>query len=92
MKKNRINANVPESLADHVNIMCGESGFYENASEYIRDLIRQDLVRVEHEKTEKLKLKLAPRINRPVNEFIKVDPEAAMQEFKQRCRAKRKVK
>ncbi|OGI03796.1 MAG: hypothetical protein A2Y25_07230 [Candidatus Melainabacteria bacterium GWF2_37_15] len=92
MKQNRVNANLPESLAYHVNIMCGEGGFYDSASEYIRDLIRQDLVRIEHEKTERLKAKLVARINRPVSEFIKVDPESAIQEFKQRCRAKRKAK
>lgn len=41
----RINARLPQSLAEFVSKMVGESGFYETPSEYVRDLIRRDMER-----------------------------------------------
>lgn len=42
-------------LSDFVAENVGEDGAYENISEYVRDLIRRDKERVEHEAFERLK-------------------------------------
>lgn len=43
----RINAILPERLAYHVGEVISTSGMYENASEFIRDLIRRHMEAVE---------------------------------------------
>lgn len=50
----RVHGRLGEFVADNV----GEGGTYENVSEYIRDLIRKDKERTEHEKFERLKAEL----------------------------------
>ena len=45
MASGRINARLPVSLAQHVEKMI--SDFYETPSEYIRDLIRRDMEKIE---------------------------------------------
>lgn len=45
MTTDRINARLPISLAQHVEKMI--SDFYETPSEYIRDLIRRDMEKIE---------------------------------------------
>jgi|AntRauTorckE6833_2_1112554.scaffolds.fasta_scaffold08819_4 antitoxin ParD1/3/4 len=42
-KEARLNVRVKGPLADHVNRLVGSDGIYENQSEYLRDLIRQDM-------------------------------------------------
>ena len=39
----RINATLPEALAQFVAQMTGENGLYETPSEYVRDLIRRHM-------------------------------------------------
>ena len=46
------------ALSDFVAANVGEDGVYENISEYVRDLIRRDKERVEHEAFERLKAEL----------------------------------
>ena len=46
------------ALGDFVSANVGESGSYENVSEYIRDLIRRDKGRSEREAFERLKAEL----------------------------------
>ena len=41
----RVNARLPEPLANHVARIDGGGGYYETPSEYIRDLIRRDMER-----------------------------------------------
>lgn len=41
----RINARLPQPLAEFVDRMVGEVGLYETPSEYVRDLIRRDMER-----------------------------------------------
>lgn len=41
----RINARLPQPLAEFVDRMVGEKGLYETPSEYVRDLIRRDMER-----------------------------------------------
>jgi len=43
----RINARLPQPLAEFVERMVGETGLYETPSEYVRDLIRRDMERRE---------------------------------------------
>lgn len=43
MKTDRINARLPEALAEHVHLMVDERKLFETPSEYIRDLIRRDM-------------------------------------------------
>lgn len=42
-KETRLNVRVKGALADHVDGLVGAHGLYENQSEYLRDLIRQDM-------------------------------------------------
>ena len=42
-KETRLNVRVKGVLADHVEGLVGPQGLYENQSEYLRDLIRQDM-------------------------------------------------
>ncbi len=43
----RLNATLPEPLAQFVAKMTGEGGLYETPSEYVRDLIRRHMERME---------------------------------------------
>ncbi len=43
MASDRINARLPEPLAQHVARVVGRKGLYETPSEYIRELIRRDM-------------------------------------------------
>lgn len=43
MTSDRINARLPEPLAQHVQRVVGSHGLYETPSEYVRSLIRQDM-------------------------------------------------
>lgn len=47
------------ALDEFVSANVGEDGTYENVSEYVRDLIRRDMERVESEAFERLKAELA---------------------------------
>ncbi|MCB1721423.1 MAG: CopG family transcriptional regulator [Alphaproteobacteria bacterium] len=42
-KEARLNVRVKGPLAEHVDRLVGPHGIYENQSEYLRDLIRQDM-------------------------------------------------
>ena len=57
------------SLSDFVSANVGENGAYENISEYIRDLIRRDKERAEHEAFERLKAELALAFAAPDDSF-----------------------
>ena len=46
------------ALSDHVSASTGESGAYENVSEYIRDLIRRDKERADARAFERLRAEL----------------------------------
>ncbi len=43
MASDRVNARLPESLAQHVARVVGAKGMYETPSEYVRSLIRRDM-------------------------------------------------
>ena len=52
-------------LGDFVAANVGETGTYQNVSEYIRDLIRRDKERVEREAFDRLKAELAHAFSMP---------------------------
>lgn len=53
-----LNVRVSGPLSDFVAANVGDDGTYENISEYVRDLIRQDKARVEREAFDRLKAEL----------------------------------
>ncbi|MDR3470725.1 MAG: transcriptional regulator [Devosia sp.] len=53
-----LNVRVSGVLGAFVAANVGEDGGYENVSEYVRDLIRRDMARVERESFERLKAEL----------------------------------
>lgn len=60
---------VSGSLAEFVAANVGDSGAYDNVSEYIRDLIRQDKERVEREAFERLRAELQHAFAAPDDTF-----------------------
>lgn len=57
------------ALSEHVSANVGESGQYENVSEYIRDLIRRDKERAEREAFERLKAELTLAFAAPESSY-----------------------
>mgnify|MGYP005801835597 CR=1 FL=1 len=71
-----INIRVSGELAEHVNKQISNKGLYENASEYIRDLIRNDLKQNESKKfknVEELDAYLLELAKTPREEFVDMD-------------------
>ena len=58
MAQTTMTVRLNETLSDFVAANVGERGSYENVSEYMRDLIRRDKARAEHEAFERLKAEL----------------------------------
>lgn len=56
-------------LSEFVAVNVGDDGSYENVSEYIRDLIRHDMERVEREAFEKLKAELTHAFAAPETSY-----------------------
>jgi len=57
------------ALSDFVAANVGETGSYENVSEYIRDLIRRDKERAEQEAFERLKAELTHAFAAPESAY-----------------------
>lgn len=58
-KSMTLNVRVSGALSDFVAANVSETGAYENVSEYVRDLIRRDMLRAEAAAHERLKAELA---------------------------------
>lgn len=58
------------TLSDFVAANIGETGSYENVSEYIRDLIRRDKERVEQQAFDRLKAELAHAFSVPESAYV----------------------
>ena len=56
-------------LSAYVSANVGEGGYYENVSEYIRDLIRRDKERVEREAFDRLKAELTHAFAAPDSSY-----------------------
>ena len=59
-------------LSDFVAKSVGESGSYENVSEYIRDLIRRDKERMEEQAFERLKAELSLAFAAPESSYAQL--------------------
>jgi antitoxin ParD1/3/4 len=55
MAQTTMTVRIGGALSDFVATSVGETGSYENVSEYIRDLIRRDKARVEQQAFDRLK-------------------------------------
>lgn len=61
----RVHGRLGEFVAENV----GETGLYENVSEYVRDLIRKDKERVELERFQRLQAELAVAFAAPDDDY-----------------------
>lgn len=57
------------TLSEYVAANVGESGSYENVSEYVRDLIRRDKERKEQEVFERLRAELSLAFEQPDDSY-----------------------
>jgi len=64
-----LNVRVSGALSEFVAANVGDSGNYENVSEYVRDLIRRDKERMEAETFERLKAELKQAFAAPANSY-----------------------
>ena len=71
MPSGSIHVKVSGALQDHIQRQIGDEGLYENASEYIRALIRRDL-HTRDEAWEALQKELAPAMRADDSEFVAV--------------------
>ncbi|MBX4909369.1 MULTISPECIES: transcriptional regulator [Rhizobium] len=74
MASGSIHVKVSGQLQDHIQQQIGDDGLYENASEYIRALIRRDL-QSRNEAWDMLQRELAPAMRAEDSEFIAVSAE-----------------
>ena len=65
-----LNVRVTGSLCDFVTKNISDDGHYDNVSEYIRDLIRQDQKRAEQRKFERVKAELQLAFSAPEEDYI----------------------
>lgn len=77
----RISGQLSEFVADNI----GDDGRYDNASEYVRDLIRRDLDRVERERFAALKAELQIAFAQPESDAEAIDADAFIARMKQRA-------
>ncbi len=73
-----LNVRVTGALGDFVAENVGGEGAYENVSEYVRDLIRRDMERVEAGSFERLKAELARAFAAPDSAYEPLDAEAVI--------------
>jgi len=71
MASENVNVRVTGDLRSHLKQQIGQFGLYENASEYIRDLIRRDL-KDRKSAWDWLRQELEPGIRANERQFIKV--------------------
>ena len=70
-----LNVRVTGSLCDFVTKNISDDGQYDNVSEYIRDLIRQDQKRAEQRKFERMKAELQLAFSAPEEDYISLSAD-----------------
>ncbi len=70
-----VNVRITGKLRRFIEEQVSSSGLYESASEYIRDLIRQDYQQQEKRKWSWLMDQLRPGMEADESEFVPLDPE-----------------
>lgn len=83
MASESIHVRVNGRLQDHIRQQTGDSGLYENASEYIRALIRRDIQNSD-EAWDWLQRHLEPGLRADESEFIEVTAEDVIRRNKMR--------
>lgn len=83
MPSGSIHVKVSGALQDHVQQQIGDGGLYENASEYIRALIRRDL-QTRDEAWNALQRELAPAMRADDSEFAAVSTDEVIRRNKRR--------
>jgi len=73
-----LNVRVSGALGEFVSANVGESGDYENVSEYVRDLIRRDKQRAEAESFDRLKAELTRAFAAPDSAYRPLDAETVI--------------
>ena len=68
-KTMNLSVRLTEPLTEYVSGRVGATGDYDNASEYVRDLIRRDKERVEKEAFERLKAELTRAFAAPEESY-----------------------
>ncbi|HEY0435651.1 MAG TPA: addiction module antitoxin [Phenylobacterium sp.] len=77
-KPMHLNVRLTGALGEFVAANTGADGVYDNASEYVRDLIRQDKARAEAAAFERLKAELQAAFAQPDDSARPFDVEAAI--------------
>lgn len=83
MPSGSIHVKVSGALQDHIQQQTGDDGLYENASEYIRALIRHDLQNRD-EAWEALQRELGPAMRADDSEFVAASAEDVIRRNKHR--------
>ena len=83
MASENVNVRVTGELRAHLQRQVGTHGLYENASEYIRDLIRRDL-KSRNEAWEWLRKELEPALRANESEYIEVKAKDVIARNKKR--------
>ena len=77
-KPMNLNVRVAGALSDFVAANVGEAGAYDNVSEYVRDLIRQDKARAEAKAFDRLKAELDLAFAQPDDSYRALDVDAVI--------------
>ncbi|MGP4727734.1 ribbon-helix-helix domain-containing protein [Agrobacterium deltaense] len=83
MASGSIHVKVSGALQDHIKQQIGGDGLYENASEYIRALIRHDL-RTRDEAWDSLQKELSPAMRADDSDFVAVSADDVIGRNKRR--------
>lgn len=75
-----VNVRLSGRLRQFIDERSGPKGLYESASEYIRDLVRQDYEKTEEQKWDRLIAQLTPGMNADESEFVDFDPDQLIKE------------
>ncbi|MBD3266960.1 type II toxin-antitoxin system ParD family antitoxin [bacterium] len=78
-----LNVRISGKLREFVEEQTGPDGLYESASEYVRDLVRQDYKRREEKKWNWLQGQLQPALHADESEFASLNAEDIIQAAKQ---------
>lgn len=82
-----LNVRVGGRLGDFVTANVGDDGAYENISEYVRDLIRRDMERVEAEAFDRLKGELQRAFAAPDESYQVLDADTVINRGRSRSGA-----
>ena len=75
MSKTTMTVRLSGELSEFVAANVGEGGSYENISEYVRDLIRNDKKQVEQQAFNRLKAELELAFSAPDNTYLPLSAE-----------------